>query len=437
MIFEDPKTLIEEEIIQLKEEGYSTSDLQDSYEWFLIEHGQITWTDAKHFFYEYENDSLEKQTNFAYFEPSDLETILKESNLSGYNVAPLKMNDDLLFDKIYGAFLGRASGCILGKPVEGWKRSEILSYLSNAGEQKLSFYFPKQFYPKSDNRFDGCFREDIKMAVRDDDLDYPIINLKVLENYGYDFSTANVGKIWLENLPFGAVYTAERAAYRNLIMSIQPPKTATFMNPYREWIGAQIRGDIFGWISPGNPSKASQLAYKDARLSHVKNGIYGEMFISALLAHAYIYKDPIQLVLNSLKYIPQKSRLYEAIMSTVDIYSKGIKFEDAWHIISSKYNYNWIHTINNACFVVLSLLYGGGDFERSICYAVECGSDTDCNGATVGSIVGLMKGAKDLPTNWIKPLNDTLQSFVPGFNIIRISDLARRIVDLAKNNSIS
>ena len=190
-------------------------------------------------------------------------------------------------------------------------------------------------------------------------MDYPIIGLKILETYGLNFSSENVGKIWLENLPFGLVYTAERSAYRNLVNSLMPPKTATFINPYREWIGAQIRSDIFGWISPGDPIKAVTLAYKDASLSHIKNGIYGELFVSALLSLSYLFDDPEQLIIESLNFIPQNSRLFEAINYVLKIYVDGENFDSCWKQIIQRYgSYNWVHTINNACFVVAALLYG-------------------------------------------------------------------------------
>jgi len=327
--------------------------------------------------------------------------------------------------------LGRAAGCMLGKPVEGWKRGEILEYLSKVGESSLTYYFPFVEGYENKIRTEECFRNTLNKAVRDDDLDYPIIGLKILEEYGTEFSTRNVGKIWLENLPFGLVYTAERAAYRNLVNSLIPPETARFINPYREWIGAQIRGDIFGWISPSDPIKAAYLAYKDASLSHVKNGIYGEMYISVLLSLAYIIDEPPELIHESLNFIPETSRLHEAISFVLELYERRIDFERAWEEVNKKFGkYHFVHTINNACFVVLALLYGEKNFERTVCLAVESGCDTDCNGATAGSILGLLLGYKNLPERWVSPLNDTLESLVPGFQRVRISDLARRITSL-------
>ena len=434
MFFEDPRTLVKDEIKQLAEEGYDVSEIEDAFNWYLIMNRHFDINDARYFFYEIFK-SVYKKEDFNYYEPSDWENIVSESSFESYEKP--KFSKEKLFDKIYGALLGRAAGCMLGKPVEGWTRERILEYLKRAGESRLEYYFP-EIEDKTDEfkiYFKETLRGNLNRAIRDDDLDYPIINLKVLERYGFDFNPENVGHIWLENLPFGLVYTAERAAYRNLVMGFKPPETATHMNPYREWIGAQIRADIFGWISPGDPKRAAKMAYNDARLSHVKNGIYGEMFIAAMLANAFLHTEPTKLVEESLNYIPRRSRFYEAIRYVLKLHKEEPNWENAWEKVMEKYgNYHTVHTINNACFVTLGLLYGEGDFGKSICIAVESGLDTDCNGATVGSIMGILLGANKLPKKWIEPLNDTLESLVPGFQKIAISDLAERILKLCLEN---
>jgi len=433
MLFEDPRTLLKDEIKQLEEEGFDTSEVVDSLNWYLIMNRHFDINDARYFFYEILKD-LSKREEFGYNEPSEWEEIVSESSFEIYE-AP-KLSEKELFNRIYGGLLGRAAGCMLGKPVEGWTREKILEYLKIAGEDHLEYYFPAIENDSEEFKiyFKETLRNNLKKAIRDDDLDYPIINLKVLEKYGTNFTPENVGHVWLENLPFGLVYTAERAAYRNLVMGFKPPETATHMNPYREWIGAQIRGDIFGWISPGDPKKAIKMAYEDAKLSHTKNGIYGEMFIAAMLANAYIYNDPKKIVEEGIKYIPKNSRLHEAITFVLKLYEETSNWEKAWEKVMEKYgDYHTVHTINNACFVVLGLLYGEKDFGKSICIAVESGLDTDCNGATVGSIMGIMLGAEHLPGKWVDPLNDTLESLVPGFQTVRISFLAERILKLLTN----
>ncbi|RLE97769.1 MAG: ADP-ribosylglycohydrolase family protein, partial [Thermoprotei archaeon] len=224
-------------------------------------------------------------------------------------------------------------------------------------------------------------------------------------------------------------YTAERAAYRNLVIGLKPPETATFLNPYREWIGAQIRADLWGYVSPGDPERAAEYAYRDPRLSHTKNGIYGEIFVAALIALAYVHEEPLKLVEEAARAVPERSRLAEAIRHVVALYRKGLEWEEAVEEILARYGrYHPVHTVNNAAIVVAALLWGEGDFARTITYAVLAGLDTDCNGATAGSVVGLMLGASRLPREWVRPLNDTLATGLSGLGEVRISKLAERTV---------
>jgi ADP-ribosylglycohydrolase len=243
----------------------------------------------------------------------------------------------------------------------------------------------------------------------------------------------NVGEAWLRLLPYLQVYTAERAAYRNLVNGLEPPETATYMNPYREWIGAQIRADMWGYVAPGNPELAAELAYRDANLSHVKNGIYGEMFVSAMISAAFATDDVEEIIKTGLAAIPKRSRLAEAINDVMGWSREYADWRGTWSKIIEKYGcYHFVHTINNAAIVAMGLLYGKGDYERSITISVMGGLDTDCNGATVGSILGVILGAKNLPEKWIKPLNNTVESYVVGYNNSRISNLAKRTFKMAK-----
>jgi len=206
------------------------------------------------------------------------------------------------------------------------------------------------------------------------------------------------------------------------------------MNPYREWIGAQIRADMWGYVTPGMPEYGAELAYRDAVLSHVKNGVYGEMFVSAMISGAFTTSDVEEIVKIGLSEIPSRSRLSEMIRDVIMWRKKYNDWRESWRRINEKYgHYHPVHTINNAALVLLGLLYGEGDFEKSITISVMGGWDADCNGATVGSILGVMLGADNLPEKWISPLNDRVESFVVGFNNCRISDLARRTFTIARN----
>ncbi|MBI3947101.1 MAG: ADP-ribosylglycohydrolase family protein [Armatimonadetes bacterium] len=336
-----------------------------------------------------------------------------------------------LYDRIYGAWLGRAAGCLLGRPVEKWPKKRIEETLRYCNAWPLDDYFPP--VPPNDRGLGywqgnlSCLRGNITQMVRDDDMDYPILGLHLLEENGPKFISADVAGQWLSHLPFHMVYTAERVAYRNLVNGIPAPLSGRHHNPYREWIGAQIRADMWGWVNPGEPERAAAMAYRDAEVSHVKNGTYGEMFFAALLAAAFVVDDIEELIVVGLSEIPEECRLAEAVRDTLSWSKESEDWEETFRRIEGKYgHYHGTHTINNAALVLMGLLHGKKDLGRTIGIAVMGGWDTDCNGATAGSVVGTLLGAEALPEAWVKPLNDRIASAVVGFGDMRISELAER-----------
>jgi ADP-ribosylglycohydrolase len=231
-------------------------------------------------------------------------------------------------------------------------------------------------------------------------------------------------------------FTAERVAYVNASKLIPISECATTCNPYREWIGAQIRADMWGWLACGNPSIASQYAWRDARLSHTRNGIYGEMFFAAAIAEAAVSEDLEHVLLTALKVVPAESRFARAITSAMATAKGNNDWETVVDRLSKEHlDLFWVHTINNAALVVAALVHGHGDFERTICSVVMGGWDADCNGATAGSILGTMKGKEGLPAKWIGPLNNRLRSSVTGFDNSAFDQLALRTSALHKTFS--
>ena len=339
--------------------------------------------------------------------------------------------DAALLDRIHGAWLGRAAGCALGKPVEGWPKEKIDSYLAFAGALPLDDYIPlAEGHPdgiRPEWYLENCTRGQIAFMARDDDMDYPVIGLHVIENHGPDFTSRHVGNTWLSRFTYYTVYTAERVAYRNLVNGLQPPQSASYRNPYREWIGAQIRADIWGWVSPGWPERTAEFAFRDAVISHTRNGIYGEMMIAAMLAAAAVTADVDEIIGVGLSEIPANCRLAEAVRDTVGWCRQSDDWEQVYGWIKDKYgHYSGVHTINNAALVVSALLLGRGDFERTIVIAVRGGWDTDCNGATAGSLMGMILGAAALPEKWVGVLNDRLMTDIRGYQECRLSELAGR-----------
>jgi hypothetical protein len=238
----------------------------------------------------------------------------------------------------------------------------------------------------------------------------------------------------MSDIPILHTCTAERVAYRNLCLLIPPPKSASFRNPYREWIGAQIRADFWGYAAPGDPERAAEFAWRDACISHVKNGIYGEMWAAAMVAAAFVTDDIPTILRAGLAQIPAKCRLADAIESVMEWQEVGVDYDTAVYRLHELWDENrahdWCHTISNAMAVATALLWGESDYATTICRAVQPCFDTDCNGATTGSILGILTGRKALPASWVDTIHDTLHTGVTGYHTVKLADITRDSLEI-------
>lgn len=351
--------------------------------------------------------------------------------------------------RLHGGWLGRICGCLLGKPVEGWNRESIRITAEATGNWPVADYLrlptPREqkyigqrnprnkFDPKSP--LSGLLRGDIRGMVEDDDINYTVTGFGIVKRFGADFTPLNVAQFWCDNLPIFHTCTAETVAYRNLVQCIAPPASAMHRNPYREMIGAQIRADYFGYANPGNPERAAEWAWRDASISHVKNGIYGEMWVAAMLASAYVETDWTRIIRTGLAEIPARSRLAADIAKILAAHEAGSSYGQAVDMVHAQWQetrgYDWCHTNSNAQVVALALLWGEDDFEQTITRSVMPGFDTDCNGATVGSLWGIKHGVDALPKKWTGPIRNLVRTGVAGYHEAKVSSLAEEMVDLA------
>ncbi|MER5961832.1 ADP-ribosylglycohydrolase family protein [Streptomyces sp. NPDC002057] len=343
--------------------------------------------------------------------------------------------DTALRDRLHAAWLGRAAGCLLGKPVEKLPLPAIRALARATGNWPLSTWFtakgvPPELlaaHPWNRRSAPTSLAENIDGMPEDDDLNYPLLNLLLLQRYGRDFTTADVARLWLDELPAGRTFTAERIAYRNLLDGVEPPLTAVHRNPFREWIGAQIRADVHGWTHPGDPAAAAAQAYRDATLTHTANGVYGAMFVAATLATAATgTTDVHQALASGLAVIPPRSRLAVAVRRGIGLARDTADFDPVVDRLHAELGgYHWVHAVPNAALLAAALTHADGDFTRSICAAVSGGWDTDSNGATAGSVAGLLAGHPDrLPERWTSPLKNRLATSVPSFDGIGFDTLA-------------
>ena len=228
-----------------------------------------------------------------------------------------------LAERIRNAWQGRISGCQLGKPVELLSmragHAALTDYLRSVDSLPLRDYIG---YRTGAGVQRECCRGHITRSEADDDINYSALALWLLERHGTGVTTADVARAWLTLLPAGATFTAERAAYRVLLdraherfaHGAEPgfDLSACSDNPYNDWIGAQIRADVYGWVNPGRPALAAELARRDAALSHRGDGVYGAMFIAALGA-ALAENSPDDALTRALAEIPPDSGAAQAV----------------------------------------------------------------------------------------------------------------------------
>lgn len=376
--------------------------------------------------------------------PEDVDLARKEPDeLSAIRAlrpdGPRKIGDgiDSSFpDKLEGALLGRMAANILGSPVEFW---DIDKMAALAEETDMSFpptdywtYVPEPArlrYQKS--RRDEYTRGKLNGVPVDDDIAYTLLGLLIMEDYGPELSVEKIGQAWLKYLPYAA--TAEAIALANLKAGVPAAEAAIKDNLCREWIGADIRSDPFGYVAPGLPEKAAELAYHDAYISHRRQGIYGEMYFSAAIAAAFVVDDPIEALRIGLTEIPEECALASAINWALEV-APGIKdYRSARDAMDERFKgMNRVHTNNNACLTVWGLTIGGTDYTKVIGETVAMGMDNDCTAATAGSIVGAIVGKSGIPEHWYRNFNDKVISYLIGHESFSIADLLKRFARQAE-----
>jgi ADP-ribosylglycohydrolase len=356
-------------------------------------------------------------------EPEELDAILAASP----GARSLVPADDVA-ERVRRAWLGRAAGCLLGKPVESIPREGIRAIAEGTGNWPVRGYFTavgldptvSERWPWNRASRPTSLVENIDGMPEDDDLNFTMLAIALLERVGTSFTSLDVAKIWLDSLPPGRIFTAERIATRNLLLGKLPPETATYQNPFREWIGARLRVDAYGWASPGEPERAARMAWEDARVSHTANGVYAAMFMAA--AHAATLADvtPAEAADVGLGVVPAGSRLAEALRFARDAPGDWESVVDALY---ERYgSLHWVHAINNTALVAAAM-YRFTSFDEAVGSVAAGGWDTDTNGAAIGSVFGAL-GAID--SRWSDPLHDVVASSLPGFDRSSIGELAAR-----------
>jgi ADP-ribosylglycohydrolase len=347
-----------------------------------------------------------------------------------------KFNEAVYAEKLEGALLARLAGCTLGTIVEFWKRESMEEWAAYIGDA----FPPADYWSKARNPIEKRYqtglawqstRDGMDGVPVDDDIMYTLLGLLICEEYGADFTTDDVGKAWLKYLPYAC--TAEEVALKNLKAGVPALKAADVGNPYEQWIGADIRSDGFAYIAAGQPEKAAKMAYRDAFLSHRRNGIYGEMFFAAAQAAAFAVDNAADALKIGLTEIPENCSLAKEILWALDESKNVHDYKAAHAAVTERFRgMSGVHANLNACLTVFGLMIGAGGVTKTISETVAMGYDNDCTAATAGSVAGAIAGKKGVSPHWSRNFNNKVRSYLIGHEIFYIDDLLARFTAQAR-----
>lgn len=368
-------------------------------------------------------------------EPNDLNEILS-LRPEGKRKLWKTFDEKRYKEKLEGALMGRFAGCTLGAIVEFWSIEAMENWASYISD----VFPPVDYWSKTKDPISKRYgisqcsaytKTGLKEVPVDDDITYTILGLLIFEDYGSDFSIEDVGNAWLKYLPYAC--TAEDIALNNLKQGITAHMAADIQNPFSQWIGADIRADPWGYLAPGLPETAAIFAYRDAYLSHRRNGIYGAMFFAAVIAAAFDVDNIYDTFECGLSQIPKDCLLSNDIRWAVEISGSIKDYTDARKAVDERFgDMSGVHTNINACLTIFGLTIGGDDFTKVIGQTVAMGYDNDCTAATAGSIFGALYGIDTIPKHWYEDFNNTVLTYINGHPEFRIDDLINRFTVCAR-----
>jgi hypothetical protein len=307
--------------------------------------------------------------------------------------------DDLL-DKIKGGWAGQTIGCTFGGPTEFRFQSTLIPEFKplewNEGLMKW-------WYENAPGLYDDIYM----------DLTF----VEVFERKGLDAPAEEFARAFAN-----AEYTlwhANQAARYNILNGIMPPKSGHWLhNPHAEDIDFQIEADFAGLMSPGMVNTSSKICDRIGHIMNYGDGWYGGVYVAAMYALAFISDDIPFIVEEGLKVIPSESHYYQAMSDVIRWHRED---PDDWKSNWFNTQRKWGHDIGcpdgvfhpfnidakmNSAWIILGLLYGEGDFGKTISISTRAGDDSDCNPASSGGILGTILGYKKIPEFWKQGLAD-------------------------------
>lgn len=294
------------------------------------------------------------------------------------------INKKEYLSKVSACWTGKNIGGTMGAPFEGKKEMiELDGFTTPKGE-----------------------------PLPNDDLDLQLVWLRAVEDYGIRAVNPRLlGEYWLDYIT--APWNEYGICKANMRAGILPPMSGEVNNDkWKHSNGAWIRTEIWACLFPGYPELAAHYAYFDACVDHgMGEGTYAAMFVAALESMAFTETDVRRLIDSALCYIPKDCRTAKSVKRAVELYDSGKSLAEAREtLVRETEDLGYFMAPANVSFVILGLLFGKGDYKKSMIAAISCGDDTDCTGATIGSVMGIMYGEENVPSDWSDYIGDSIKS---------------------------
>jgi ADP-ribosylglycohydrolase len=310
-------------------------------------------------------------------------------------------------ERVLACWLGKAVGGTLGQAFEG-----------QTGPHHVDFYdpVPTGMIPNDDLDLQ------VLWAVVLDRMDQVVVDRRVL------------GRAWWDHVQFP--WGEYGVARRNMALGLEPPLTGSFDNWFTQGMGGAIRSEIWACLAPGDPVLAAAYAVEDACIDHDGEGIWAEVFLAAMQSAAFVETDTDALFDIALAQLPSASRLRHAVIDTRQWWRAHEDWRTVRSLILEHYGHeDFTNAVMNVPLSMLGFLNAGGaggDFTTAICTAVNCGMDSDCTGATVGALMGIID-PEGIPSKWLAPIGRdvVLNDGIVGIeHPLTIDALTQLVIDL-------
>lgn len=385
---------------------------------------------------------LPLRKDWPYEEPNDLDQIWAACD-SSRPTKPLAIASAREIPaRIETAFLSAVCGCMLGKPLEvDPTLVEIRRAAEAVGVWPIRDYIPEALLEQLGRRhpdWHHTVRERLTYVAPDDDINYTIIGMLMLEKKGAAFTHEDLAGVWLRNLPPLWTWGPERNVLIKAAMHSLAPMEfgesaqdwAETWNPGEEACGAAIRVDAYGYACPGNPALAAELAWRDASFTHRRTGVYGSMFIAAAIATAFVADKPLDIFETALKFVPRRSRFHEIVSDCFRIVASASDWLDAYEKIHAKYRQYGHCALYQECGLLINSARFATSIDDAFCKQVSQGCDTDCFGEIIGSIMGAYFGPGHLAERWLTPFHDDLRTSLADFHERSLLAVGKRMAKL-------